>query len=270
MVNTKCIRCTAYYILLLCCIFLTGCDEPTEPGITPWETATAGEIPEEIWDQLDDATRSAIAEGTKYVALTFDDGPRMETTQRLLDGLRERGAQATFFVIGTQIQCVGNESLVKRMKEEGHQVGNHTYSHVKLLTTDESSVIQEIRKNEVILENILGEGEYWLRPPYGLINSERAKLAGTPMIYWSLDPEDWKVLDADKVTQIVVNQVQAGDIILLHDFYPSSVEAALKIIDLLQPQGFVFVTVEELFRIYGVTAQRGVLYATPERVRPLC
>ncbi len=270
VINTKRNYLSIYYALLLSCLLLPGCDEPMIPEEFSGQVETAGEIPEDIWDQLDDATRSAIAEGTKYVALTFDDGPRSETTGRLLDGLRERGAQATFFVIGTQIQCTGNECLVKRMKEEGHQVGNHTYSHVRLQTADESTAIQEISKNKVILENILGEGEYWVRPPYGLIDSAKAKLAGTPMIYWSLDPEDWKFLDAEKVTALVVDQIKAGDIILLHDFYPSSVEAALKIIDQLQPQGYVFVTVEELFRIYGVTAERGVLYATPERVRPIC
>lgn len=205
----------------------------------------------------------------KYVALTFDDGPRMETTSVLLNGLQERDAKATFFVIGTQILCAGNECLLQRMKAEGHQIGNHTYSHVRLLGAEESTVIEEISKNKIILENILGEGEYWLRPPYGLIDSRRAKIADTPMIYWSLDPEDWKLLDAKKVVDLVVNQVQAGDIILLHDFYPSSVEAAFQIIDRLQPEGYVFVTVEELFQIYGVTAEKGVLYASPERVRPL-
>lgn len=229
----------------------------------------AGEIPERIWEQLDEETRSAIAEGTKYVALTFDDGPRAETTNLLLDGLQERGAQATFFVIGTQILCADNEALLKRMIEEGHQVGNHTFSHERLLTAAESTVIEEIQKCAVVLQNVLGEGDYWLRPPYGLIDSSRAKLVDTPMIYWSLDPEDWKLLNSEKVTEFVVEQIEAGDIVLLHDFYPTSVKAALEIIDRLQPEGYVFVTVQELFDIYGITPEKGVLYASPEHIRPL-
>ena len=92
-------------------------------------------------------------------------------------------------------------------------------------------------------------------------------LVKTPMIYWSLDPEDWKLLDAAKVSDLVVERVQDGDIVLLHDFYPSSVEAALQIIDRLQPEGYVFVTVEELFRTKGVTPEAGVLYASPCQVR---
>ncbi|MBR3704104.1 MAG: polysaccharide deacetylase family protein [Oscillospiraceae bacterium] len=239
-----------------------------EPEISSY-LETQGEIPSEIWGQLDEQTRNVIAEGVKYIALTFDDGPRCETTSALLDGLKERGAQATFFVIGSQVMCAGNEGLLERMTAEGHQVGNHTYSHEKLLDAEISRVIEEIHKNEIILKKILGEGEFWLRPPYGLIDSTRAKLLETPMIYWSLDPEDWKWLDAKKVTELVTSSVKAGDIILLHDFYPSSVEAALAIIDRLQPLGYVFVTVEELFAIYGTEPENGVLYASPEQIRQI-
>ena len=203
----------------------------------------------------------------KKIALTFDDGPRWETTEKLLDGLQQRGVQATFFVIGTQIGCVGNESMLLRMKEEGHQIGNHTYSHVRLQTAGRETVLEEIQKNEVILREILGEGEYWLRPPYGMIGQNQTDLVKTPMIYWSLDPEDWKLLDAGKVSDLVVEKVQDGDIVLLHDFYPSSVEAALQIIDRLQPEGYVFVTVEELFRIKGIVPEAGTLYASPGQVR---
>lgn len=255
------------YILLLIPMLLTGCCSPMEREISRY-LETAGEIPQKIWNQLDEGTRNALAEGTKYIALTFDDGPRAETTGELLDGLRDRGAYATFFVIGTQMLCSGNEALVARMEAEGHQVGNHTFSHERLLTASESTIIEEIQKCSVILQNILGEGEYWLRPPYGLIDSTKAKVVETPMIYWSLDPEDWKLLDAKKVADLVVEQVKAGDIVLLHDFYPTSVAAALDIIDRLQPEGYVFVTVKELFEIYGVTPEKGVLYASPTTIRP--
>lgn len=258
-----------FYAVLISCVVLTGCDENIEPDLSAYMD-TAGQIPEEIWESLDDKTKETIAEGTKYVALTFDDGPRYETTGMLLDGLQERGVQATFFVIGTQITCTGNEELLLRMKAEGHQVGNHTYSHVRLLSAQRDTVLEEIQKNDVILKNILGDGDYWLRPPYGLIDASRAELVKTPMIYWSLDPEDWKLLDANKVADCVVENVEDGDIILLHDFYPSSVAAALEIIDRLQPEGYTFVTVEELFRIQNIAPQAGVLYASPGTVRPIC
>ena len=249
------------YCLLITCGLTTGCN-----GDGAYQEAVS-EIPPAIWEQMDQDTREALAEGTKYVALTFDDGPRRETTEVLLDGLQQRGVQATFFVIGTQIGCVGNESLLLRMKKEGHQIGNHTYSHVRLQTAGRETVLEEIQKNEVILQEILGEGEYWLRPPYGMIGQNQTDLIKTPMIYWSLDPEDWKLLDTEKVCDLVVERVQDGDIVLLHDFYPSSVEAALQIIDKLQPEGYVFVTVEELFRIKGIKPEAGVLYASPCQIR---
>ena len=193
------------------------------------------------------------------VALTFDDGPRADTTSRLLEGLASRGAKATFFVIGEQI--AGNESLLLRMAEDGHQIGSHTYSHVRLQGAAESTVIEEISKTEVLLTELLGEGDYWLRPPYGLIDDNTYQLVDTPMIYWSLDPEDWKVLDTDTVVERILKDVDNGDIILLHDFYPTSVDAALQVVDALQRQGYQFVTVKELFERFGTAPQPGVLYA---------
>ena len=204
---------------------------------------------------------------TKYIALTFDDGPRRDTTGPLLDGLRERGVSATFFVIGRQIP--GNEDLLERMQAEGHQIGNHTYDHTRLLTAEPDKVVEEIHKTEVLLTELLGEGDYWLRPPYGAIGKTRAALVKTPMIHWTVDPEDWKTLDAAQVTEHVVSHAEPWGIVLLHDFYPTSVEAALAIVDRLQGEGYTFVTVEELFRLRGVTPQAGCLYASPDKLRSL-
>lgn len=205
------------------------------------------------------------AEKPKYVALTFDDGPRYNTTGPLLDGLAERGVVATFFVIGRQVE--GNEDLICRMAADGHQIGNHTYSHVALQDLDLDAVVEEIHKTEVVLEHLVGEREFWLRPPYGLIDGPRAALIDTPMVYWTVDPEDWLVLDSARVTEAVVSQVEPGDVVLLHDFYPTSVEAALEIVDRLTAEGYTFVTVEQLFQINGVSPQAGVLYASPEKIR---
>ena len=206
-------------------------------------------------------------EKPKYVALTFDDGPRYNTTGPLLDGLAERGVVATFFVIGRQVE--GNEDLICRMAADGHQIGNHTYSHVALQDMDPDAVVEEIQKTEVVLEHLVGEREFWLRPPYGLIDSSRAALVDTPMVYWTVDPEDWRILDSDRVAEAVVSKVESGDVVLLHDFYPTSVEAALEIVDRLAAEGYTFVTVEQLFRINGVAPQAGVLYASPEKTRKI-
>ena len=246
-------------VSLLALAALTGC-MPAAEGV-PADVS----MPLEIRENMDQEVLNRLTEEPKYVALTFDDGPRADTTGPLLEGLAQRGVCATFFVIGQQIP--GNEALLRRMAADGHQIGNHTYTHARLLDERESTVIEEIGKTQVLLQELLGEGAYWLRPPYGLIDSSRAALVKTPMIYWTLDPEDWKLLDSQKVVQEVLGCVQPGDIILLHDFYPTSVEAALRIVDELLEDGYTFVTVEELFAIAGIEAQPGILYAAPDQVR---
>ena len=127
---------------------LTGC-HTAEPDLTEYASGPA-EVPLEILGEMDEATREALIGEPKYVALTFDDGPRPGTTDRLLDGLLERDAAATFFVIGEQVR--GNEALLRRMAAEGHQIGNHTYSHVRLLKMEKDAVVEEVHKAEVTLE----------------------------------------------------------------------------------------------------------------------
>lgn len=195
-----------------------------------------------------------------FVALTFDDGPRRATTAKLLDGLLERGASATFFVVGEDL--AGNEDLIERMKREGHQVGNHTWSHVRLTDAPREAALEELRKTDEALRNILGDGSYWIRPPYGMVGEDLEGQIQAPLVKWSVDPRDWESRDTAKVVQAIRANVQPNGIILLHDIYPSSVEAALQIVDALQAEGYRFVTVEELLLLNGVVPQPGVLYRT--------
>ena len=196
----------------------------------------------------------------KLIAITFDDGPRRNTTERLLDGLQERGASATFFLIGKQIE--GNEDLVRRMQAEGHQVGSHTWSHVRLQGVNVQTILEETGRAQQLLTQILGEGSYWLRPPYGLLDEQERALLDVPLIKWSVDPRDWESRDTAKVVEAVMGTVQENSIVLLHDIYPTSVEAAFQIIDMLTPQGYRFVTVEELLALNGVEPQAGTMYRT--------
>ncbi len=209
--------------------------------------------------------QAEIEEETKYIALTFDDGPRRITTTRLLDGLRERGASATFFLIGEQIEA--NRDLVERMKAEGHQVGNHTWGHVRLQGAEAGAILWEVRETDQRLREILGEGTYWLRPPYGLIDQEDRRLITVPMAHWSVDSRDWELKNAEKVTRMVLKEAGPGSIILMHDIYPASVDAALRIVDALQAQGYWFVTVEELFALSGAEPQAGELYSGVDTLR---
>ena len=199
-----------------------------------------------------------MTEKIKYVALTFDDGPHLSTTARLLDGLKERGAAATFFLLGEEI--IGKEDLVKRMGAEGHQVGNHTWSHLRLEEAAAEVVQREISRTEETIGSILGGSGYWLRLPYGLLPQHSEHLVQVPLIKWSVDPRDWESRNKDAIVSAVMEQVRPGSIILLHDIYDPSVDAALEIVDRLQAEGYWFVTVKELLQLSGIDAQNGVMY----------
>ena len=202
-----------------------------------------------------------LPEEPSYVALTFDDGPRRGTTARLLDGLRERGASATFFLVGSRLaDDPEGQAIVRRMAAEGHQVGVHTFDHVMLTDLSRRDYDVQVGRTRALLAQIAGPGDYWLRPPYGITDQAAEQWAASPLILWSVDPEDWKLRSAQKVTALVLRQTKPGDIILLHDIYATSVEAALQIVDALTEQGYWFVTVEELLELNGIRPQAGVLY----------
>ncbi len=190
-----------------------------------------------------------IEEPHPVVALTFDDGPCPNTTGPLLEGLALREVPATFFLVGERIP--GSEDLVRRMISEGHQVGVHTYNHVKLTELNREQYQGQVGRVRDLLTASVGRRDYWLRPPYGIINQEVKSWADGPLVLWSVDPEDWKVKDKDRIVQAVLSRVKDGDIILLHDIYQSSVEAALDIVDGLLEQGYCLVTVEQLTELRG-------------------
>lgn len=207
------------------------------------------------------AGEAELPPGPYYVALTFDDGPRQGTTSRLLDGLRDRDASATFFLVGEQIEA--NQDLVQRMRREGHQVGNHTWSHCRLTENASPAVLaQEVDRTAALLETLLGPGSYWLRPPYGMVSPGAEAHIGVPLVKWSVDPKDWESRNTEMVVEAVLRDTVPNSIILLHDIYPTSVDAALEIVDVLQDRDYCFVTVEELLRLNGVTPQPSVLYRT--------
>ena len=208
---------------------------------------------------------SAPSQLRRCIALTFDDGPSPQTTATLLDGLKERGAHATFFLIGEQI--AGNEDLVRRMKDEGHQVGGHSYTHIRLDSAD-AAALAEIQKTDETLRAILGDGDYWLRPPWGFASDALKSAVSVPLIYWTIDTMDWSVRNRDLVAHHIIENVKSGDIVLLHDPYDTSVEAALQAIDVLSEQGYEFVTLEELFSNAGVTPQAGHFYLRADEEVP--
>ena len=201
--------------------------------------------------------RAGAAAG-KLIALTFDDGPGPYTA-RLLDGLKERGAKVTFFNLGQQAEKYPD--TVRRILAEGHQLASHTYSHQDLPSIGLSAAMEEINKTTRILNKITGGSEaYFLRAPYGNTDPSIRSRLKSPVIYWSVDTEDWRYLNADRVRRNILNDSFDGAIILCHDIYSSTVTGALAAIDELKKQGYEFVTVQELYRRRGVQMQNGEIY----------
>jgi peptidoglycan/xylan/chitin deacetylase (PgdA/CDA1 family) len=182
---------------------------------------------------------------SKKIALTFDDGPHPEYTIKLLDGLKERNVKATFFIIGENAK--NNPDVVKRIFEEGHTIGNHTFSHVQLNAISEEKAITEITDTNNIIKDITGELPKYIRPPYGLYSDSLKRETNLIPVLWTIDPRDWSILNTQSIVKHVINCAKNEDIILLHDIFNTSVDAALIIIDELQKQGFEFVTIDELY-----------------------
>jgi len=197
----------------------------------------------------------------KFIALTFDDGPTSVTMQ-ILDELAKYNARATFFVLGHRLADYPETTL--RIVNEGHQIGNHSYSHKQLNKISPKELYAELDKANEAIFKATGVTPTILRPPYGAFNKkviEAAEVRGMAVIHWSLDPVDWvEGVSASKVSQRVLKNVKEGDIILLHDLYPQSGQAAATILKELTERGFSFVTVDELITHYSTKIEPGSVY----------
>lgn len=187
---------------------------------------------------------AASKELAPRIALTFDDGPHPFYTEQILDGLKERGVKATFFVLGRNLS--GNEAVIKRMDEEGHLIGNHTYNHSKLDELSREQAVKEIEKTSSLVEKITGHGTEYVRPPFGIWDKRLEYEVSMIPVLWNIDPLDWTTKNVPGIVDKVMKTAKDQGIILFHDYYASSVKAALQTVDLLQKQGYEFVTVNEL------------------------
>lgn len=206
------------------------------------EAAVLGKSVSGTTENIAASERAVVDEPAPKIALTFDDGPSIYT-EELLDGLKERGVKATFFVIGESAEVY--PEIVTREAAEGHIVGNHTYHHVEITKLSVTAAREEIEKTNEILEKLTQKKTEYVRPPFGVWEEELEDLE-MMSVMWTIDPLDWTTKNADEIVNKVVTKAKENDIILLHDCYESSVEAALRIVDLLKSEGFEFVTVDEL------------------------
>lgn len=191
---------------------------------------------------------AAVSEWTPHptVAITFDDGPDPSTTPLLLDILQRKEVPATFFVIGRNGDK--HPDILRRMLAEGHVLGNHTQNHPNMTKLSSARLRREIEQVNALIESVGGRPDL-LRPPYGSSNRTVRRCIeeyGMRMVGWTVDPEDWKVRNSQRIVQRAMEQVRGGGIILLHDIYPTTVAAVDTLIDELRGCGYEIVPLEEL------------------------
>lgn len=192
---------------------------------------------------------------TKCVALTFDDGPGPKTGQ-LLDALKKADAAATFFVVGPNAEA--RPQVLTRMMAEGHEIGNHTWSHRMLTSLAPDRVAREIDSVSDAVVDATGAAPTLMRPPYGAVNAMVKKKAGVPVILWDVDTLDWKVRNARKVVSNALRDTTPGSIVLMHDIHPSTIDAVPAILKGLRAKGYRFVTVSDL--LASTNPQDGAVY----------
>ena len=196
----------------------------------------------------------------KLIALTFDDGPG-EYTERLLDILSQYNAKATFFVLGN---CIDNkESILERMINEGHEIGNHTFSHRPLTYMTDDEIMAEITDTTEKISSACGTSPSFVRAPYGDINEKVqniGKSLNVAFAGWALDTVDWNTKDSDAVCASIVNEAAEGDIVLCHDPHKSTVDAIEKALPLLIENGFQSVTLSELLTSNDGYIEAGKVY----------
>lgn len=187
----------------------------------------------------------------KYVALTFDDGPHPSLTRKALDILNRHGAKGTFFMLGENVARY--KSVVASAAAAGHELGVHTWSHIKMTSSARSRVDREVSRTQNLIARISGVYPRVMRPPYGATNATLVNHMydryGMASILWDVDTRDWCKPGVSKVVNKAVNDARPGSIILVHDIHASTISALESIVTGLQSRGYKLVTVSQLMQI---------------------
>lgn len=229
--------------MLAGCVTAQNSTEPSAartPGISPSPSASASAEKA--------ISYSAVHVDGPYIAMTFDDGPSDKLTPELLDLLAKHHIHATFFVIGKNV--VAHPEILQRAVREGHEIGNHSWSHPAFGKMGDASVRAELQKTDDAIKDAIGVRPTLMRPPYGSITARQKKWIheefGYRAILWDVDPLDWKRPGPSVVTRRIVQETRAGSIVLAHDIHPGTIKAMPDTFDQLEAKGFKFVTVTEL------------------------
>ena len=222
-------------------------------GIRASITAKGAGLPAE--PVLTPGISSSIDPSRPMIALTFDDGPKTSVTSRILDSLEANGGRATFFMVGSNVNA--NAGVIKRMVAQGSEVANHTHDHKYISKLNAEGIISQIGSTNQKIEAICGISPVLMRPPGGYIDARSLSVVGNmgmSAIMWSIDTRDWQHRNAQRTIDTVLSQVRDGDIILMHDIYSTTADAAVVLIPELTARGYQLVTVSELAAYRGGAA----------------
>ncbi|CUH80434.1 polysaccharide deacetylase family protein [Tropicibacter naphthalenivorans] len=217
------------------------------PAAQEAEAAPIIALPQDI-AQRDAATVMAVRTVSPVVAMTFDDGPHPSLTPKLLDMLKARGLRATFYLIGNRV--VTWPDIVRRIADEGHEIGNHSWSHPNLAKYSDQGVLDQIDRTSDAIFKITGRPPVTFRPPYGSFTRRQRMMLYTnrnlPTILWSVDPQDWRRPGASVVSQRILKGSRPGAIILSHDIQSGTVKAMPSTFDTLTGRGMKFGTISQM------------------------
>lgn len=204
---------------------------------------------------------SSVKTSQKVLAMTFDDGPHPSLTPKLLDILKERNIKCTFFLIGKLAKTY--PAIVQRIVAEGHELGNHTWTHCSLTSRSDEQIRKELQQSADAIKEVAGVVPHLIRPPYGAINQRIKDMMftefGYSTIMWSVDPQDWRRPGVAAVTSRLVNGAHPGAIMLSHDIHPPTITAMPPMFDQLIAQGYQFVTVSQLLNLEKASMPVGIV-----------
>lgn len=241
--------------------------QPEQQTVQPeQQPAQPEQQPVQPEQQPAQSTEGLVASGGRYidptkpmVALTFDDGPYAPVGNRIMDSLEQNNGRATFFVVGNRVASYKTE--IKRMHDNGHEIGNHTYEHKYLNKLDAAQIRSQIERGNQAVAAVTGESPALVRLPGGSKNNTVLANINQPIIMWNIDTLDWKTKNASKTIQSVLGNVKDGDIVLMHELYTASGDAAVSLIPALTERGYQLVTVSELARFRGGLSNKGIYYS---------
>ena len=218
--------------------------EPETPLQTPEKSGHKAPAEQNI-------TFNSVHADGPCIAMTFDDGPSATLTPKLLDLLATRHIKVTFFVIGENV--AEHPEIVARAAREGHEIGNHSWSHPNFGKMSDDNVRSQLRRTDDAIRSAMGNRPTLMRPPYGSITAREKHWIhdefGYRIILWDVDPYDWKRPGPAVVRNRILKETQPGSIVLSHDIHPGTIEAMPSTLDALEAKGFKFVTVSELIRM---------------------